>query len=118
MNCLNQIILEGNIVKMDYEEIGDIKFPRVNIVLAVDRKFKDIDGEWKSEVAYFDIEAYSLLANKVYDYGCKGRGIRVVGRLTQKRRTDDEGKEYARVYVVAEHIEFKPMAKDFDKEEE
>ena len=118
MNFLNQIILEGNIVKMDYEEIGNIKFPRVNIVLAVDRKFKDIDGEWKSEVAYFDIEGYDLLAKKVYDYGYKGRGIRVVGRLTQKRWADDEGKEYARVYVVAEHIDFKPMTKDFDKEEE
>ena len=40
-----------------------------------------------------------------------GRGIRVVGRIAQKKWKDEEGKEYSRVFVVAEHIELKPIKK-------
>ena len=40
--------------------------------------------------------------------GAKGRGVRVVGRLKQDRWVGKDGKNYSKVKVVAEHIEFKP----------
>ena len=41
----------------------------------------------------------------------KGRGVRVVGRLKQDTWKDENGKSASKVYVVAEHIEYKPMKK-------
>jgi len=39
----------------------------------------------------------------------KGRGVRVVGRLKQDVWKDADGKQQSKVYVVAEHIEYKPV---------
>ena len=41
----------------------------------------------------------------------KDRGIRVVGRLKQDRWTDENGKTFSKVKIIAEHIEYKPMLK-------
>jgi single-strand DNA-binding protein len=35
----------------------------------------------------------------------------MVGRLKQDRWTDQEGKGHSKVYIVAEHVEFKPQLK-------
>ena len=47
----------------------------------------------------------------------KGRGVRVVGRLKQDTWKDNNGKTASRIYVVAEHIEYKPMKKTETSEE-
>jgi single-strand DNA-binding protein len=45
----------------------------------------------------------------------KGRGLRVVGRLKQNRWKDADGKTQSKIFVVAEHIEYKPKTqKDFE----
>jgi len=38
--------------------------------------------------------------------------VRVVGRLRQDRWTGTDGKNYCKVKVVADHVEFKPKFKD------
>lgn len=104
MNQLNSIILEGNIV-------DTIKNDGVlGLTLAVTRHYKNEDGEAVDEVSYFDIETYDKLAEFAEKQSEKGRGVRVVGRLKQNRWTDD-GKTGAKVFIVAEHIEFKPFLK-------
>ena len=40
--------------------------------------------------------------------------MHVVGRLKQDRWTDQEGKGHSKVYIVAEHVEFKPQFKKQD----
>ena len=44
----------------------------------------------------------------------KGRGLRVVGRLKQDSWKDSEGKLQSRVFVIAEHIEYKPVVNKKD----
>ena len=105
MNQLNSIILEGNIV-------NTIKNDGVlGLTLAVTRHYKLANGEAVDDVSYFDIETYDKLAEFAEKQSEKGRGVRVVGRLKQNRWTDDDGKKRAKVFVVAEHIEFKPFIK-------
>jgi single-strand DNA-binding protein len=59
------------------------------------------------------------LAEVCGEYLKKGRGVRIVGRLAQDRWTDPEGKPRSKVYIVAEHVEFKPQFnKDKGKEGE
>lgn len=46
----------------------------------------------------------------------KGRGVRVVGRLKQDTWKDEAGKSASRIYVIAEHIEYKPAKKSEEAE--
>ena len=110
MNCLNQIVLEGNIVHMNSYET-DTSIPVVDVSIAVERKYRNIDGSFGTEVSYFLVKGFGNVAQIIEKNGNRGCGIRVVGRLTQKRWTDDEGKERSMVYVMAEYIDFKPKVK-------
>jgi single-strand DNA-binding protein len=71
-------------------------------------RFHRVDGELKNETSFFEIEAWSKLAENCYRLGHKGREVKVVGRLKQDRWTGYDGKPHSRVIVVAEHAEFKP----------
>jgi single-strand DNA-binding protein len=67
----------------------------------------------EKEVSFFDVEAWSKLAESCRSMGYKGRGVRVVGRLKQDRWSDTEGKNHSKVSIIAEHVEFRP---DFKKD--
>lgn len=114
MNHLNSIILEGNVVRQaEFTEPAKgfkvCKFP-----LAVNRFLKSDDGNTSEEVSFFDIEAYGKVAEYCEKLTTKGRGVRVVGRLKQNRWKDADGKNFSKVFVVAEHLEYKP---NFKKDE-
>jgi single-strand DNA-binding protein len=65
----------------------------------------------QKEVSCFDVSAWTRLAEVCGEYLKKGRGVRVVGRLKQDRWTDADGKPHSRIFIVAEHVEFKPQIK-------
>ena len=106
MNSLNSLILEGRIAN-DFEFIPNgLKF-----AIASSRFEKGADGELKENISTFDVEIFGQMATAFGTKLVSGRGIRVVGRLSQKKWKDEEGKENSRVFVVAEHIELKPIKK-------
>jgi single-strand DNA-binding protein len=117
MNQLNSLILEGNITR-----IPDVKetahgFKVCRVPLAVNRFYKNNDGENIQEVSYFDVETFGKLAEFCEKNSDKGRGMRVVGRLKQDRWKTTDGKNTSRISIIAEHIEFKPrMKKDTEGE--
>ena len=115
MNQLNQTILEGNIV-------NDIKvtepregFKVGKFTMAVNRNYRNANGETGIEVSYFDCEVYGEYAAKIQEKCVKGSGVRIVGRLKQNRWKDGGGKNCSKVFVVVEHIEF--LKKSAGKEE-
>jgi single-strand DNA-binding protein len=81
--------------------------------VASNRFFKQ-DEETQKEVSFFEVTTWTRLAEVCGEYLKKGRGVRVVGRLKQDRWTDPEGKPRSRIYVIAEHVEFKPQLKKED----
>ena len=111
MNSLNQIILEGNVVRQPEMRGTANGFTVCSFPIAVGRKFKTQDGQFQDEVSYFDIDAFGQLAENCSKWAPKGRGVRVVGRLKQNRWKDEEGKSHSRIKVIAEHVEFKPYNK-------
>ncbi len=117
MNNLNSILLEGNLARdpeLKYTEKGTAV---CHFAVASNRYFKQ-DDEKQEEVSYFDITAWSRLAEVCNEYLSKGRGVRVVGRLKQDRWEDSEGKTRSKVQIIAEHVEFKPrLKKDGDQPE-
>jgi len=106
MNQLNSIILEGNVVKKAEFSEPKTGFQVCKFPLAVNRKTKTPDGETKEEVSYFDVETYGQMAENCYKWCDRGQGVRVVGRLKQSRWEENNVKK-SKVYVIAEHVEYK-----------
>ena len=110
MNNLNSILIEGNLVR-DPELAYTAKGTAVcKFTVGCNRSYKQ-DDEFQKEVSFFDVSAWTRLAEVCGEYLKKGRGVRVVGRLKQDRWTDADGKTHSRVHIVAEHVEFKPQLK-------
>ena len=107
MNQLNSLIIEGNVTRdPEYKETAN-GHKICNIPVAVNRFYKNTDGEGVNEVSFFNIETFGQMAESCQKNCEKGRGIRVVGRLKQSRWTNSEGKTASRISIIAEHVEFK-----------
>lgn len=117
MNSLNSILVEGNVVKDPSTKTLPSGNQVCDFTLATNRFYKSGEENFEKEVSYFDIEAWSRLGTACAQNLKKGRGVRVVGRLKQDRWTDPEGKQRAKVKIVAEHVEFKPVKQE-DKGDE
>jgi single-strand DNA-binding protein len=123
MNNLNSILIEGNLVR-DPEYRTTPKGTAVcKISLACNRFYKQ-DDVMEKEVSFFDVDSWGKLADTVNQLGKKGRGVRVVGRLKQDRWQNSEGKTQTKVYIVAEHVEFRQdfqqnqsSAEEYEEEE-
>ena len=111
MNQLNSLILEGNLVRDAVLSEPAPGFKKCCFSVGVNRFYKNKKNESVSEASFFDVEAYGNMAEYCEAKAKKGRGVRVVGRLKQDTWKDTEGKTASRVYVVAEHIEYKPIKK-------
>ena len=99
MNMLNSIILDGTIQEdILLGEANGIK--TASFKIGVDRTELRPDGTKGKVTSSFEVVTYGTLAEVTNKHGVKGRGIRIVGRLKQ---------ENSRVFVIAEHIEYKPL---------
>ena len=117
MNNLNSILVEGNLVR-DAELTQTPKGTAVcNFTIATNRYHK-VDQGYDKEVSFFNVTTWARLAEVCSSKGVKGRGVRVVGRLKQDRWVDSDGKSRSKVFIVAEHVEFRPEFKKKDSTEE
>ena len=111
MNNLNSLILEGNLVRDSVLSEPVPGFKKCHFTIGVNRFYKNKNNEDIQEASFFDVEAYGNMAEYCESKAKKGRGVRVVGRLKQDTWKDSNGKTVSKVYVVAEHIEYKPLKK-------
>ena len=109
MNQMNQAILEGNIVRTAEKKTDKGSF-LLTLTVAVSREYRNATGEKTKEVCFFDCEAWGDHGKKIAAECKKGQGVRIVGRLKQERWKDGDGKANSKVLVVAEHIDFMPLA--------
>ena len=108
MNPINNIIIEGNLVRDPQRKETPKGTPICSFAVASNRYYRQ-DEEQKQEVSFFDIETWSETAERCAKTLKKGRGVRIVGRLKQDRWEDTEGKVQYRVKIVAEKVEFRPL---------
>lgn len=108
MNNLNSILIEGNLIKDPVLRSTPNGTPVCLFSVATNRFFKQND-ELQKEVSYFDIESWASTAQSCGSLLTKGRGVRIVGRLKQDRWNDENGNPKSRIKIVAEHVEFKPV---------
>jgi single-strand DNA-binding protein len=111
MNNLNQILLEGNLVKNPELKHTPKGTALCTFSVASNRFYKQ-DDDFQKEVSFFDVTAWTKLAEDCAGELKKGRGVRVIGRLKQDRWQDTEGKQRSKIYIVADHVIFKPEFAD------
>jgi single-strand DNA-binding protein len=107
MNCLNNLIIEGNFTGDSREENLSNGNKRLIFSIGVERNVKDEAGEIVVETSCFDIAVYGHLADICASKIKAGKGLRVVGRLKQDNIIIADDKVANYVYIIAEHIEFK-----------
>ncbi len=69
------------------------------------------NSEKVTEVSYFDIDVWGVIADNCAKYLKKGHGIIVEGRLRQDRWEKD-GKTQSRVSITANNIHFMPRKRE------
>jgi single-strand DNA-binding protein len=117
MNSLNSILVEGNLVRdPDFRETPN-GTPLCTFSIASNRYFRK-EEQMEKEVSFFDVQTWAKLAENCGNLGRKGRGVRVVGRLKQDRWNDNAGNSRSKIYIVAEHVEFRPEMKQAGQAEE
>ena len=111
---MNKLILIGNICNdLELKENGEIKILSFNI--AVQRKFKDKNGEFISD--FFRVTAFNQQAVFIEKYFNKGMKIALEARVQNDNFTDNEGKQQYRNNIIIESVEFCGSKKDNDEPE-
>ncbi len=80
--------------------------------LAVNRKYRNRDGELAEEVSFIDCTAYGRTAEVARDYLRKGRPAFLEGRLQQDRWETGDGEKRSKLKVVVERLVLLPRRAD------
>lgn len=102
---LNQIMLQGRLVKdpeLNYTNNGDAY---VSFTVAVDRNYKDKNsGERPTD--FIDCKAWSRTAETIAQHFMKGAEILLDGELRQNRWTNQQGQKRSRKIVRVNNFYF------------
>lgn len=100
---MNKTILMGRIVKpVNVNGDGNSKVARYT--LAVDRRFKNADGDYDTD--FIGIVAFGRSAEFAEKYFDKGMKVLVTGRIQTGSYTNNDGQKVYTTDVVAEDQEF------------
>ena len=81
--------------------------------VAVNRVYRDSNGEQKEDVSFIDCSAWGKLGEMINQYAKKGSGVLVSGRLDQRSWEDKtSGQKRSRVEIVVEDFNFTGNARD------
>ncbi len=106
MPNLNRVMVMGNLTRDPELRYTPNNTAVVSFSLAVNRRFKDPQGEWREETDFIDCEMFGRRAEIINQYVKKGRPLFVEGRLKLDRWEDRDGNKRSKLKVVAENFEF------------
>ncbi|MEY3023244.1 MAG: hypothetical protein RJA16_70 [Planctomycetota bacterium] len=106
MASYNKVLLMGNLTR-DVElkqTAGNQSVAEIG--LAVNRRFKDRDGNDREETTFVDCEAWGRTAEVMAQYLAKGRPVFIEGRLKLDSWQDQSGNKRSKMRVVVEGFQF------------
>lgn len=101
----NQVILMGNLTRDPELRTTPNGATVCSFSLALNRSYKNAEGNWTEATDFIDIVAWGPLGERVAQYLTKGRPALVSGRL-QSRSWEQEGQKRSKVEVVATDVTF------------
>jgi len=106
MASLNKVLLIGNLTRDPDVKMLSSGRPVCNFGLALNRSYKDGEGNRKEEVTFVDVECYGPRAEAIGRFFTKGRSIFVEGRLKLDQWESKEGEKRSAIRVVLDNFEF------------
>ena len=101
----NQVTLMGNLTRDPELRTTPSGASVCSFSLALNRSYKNGEGNWQEVTDFIDIVAWGPLGERVAQYLTKGRPALVSGRL-QSRSWEQEGQKRSKVEVVANDVTF------------
>ncbi len=112
MASLNKVLLIGNLTRDPEVRVMSNGRPVCNFGLALNRSYKDSEGNRKEEVTFVDVECFGPRAEAVGRFFTKGRSIFVEGRLKLDQWESKEGEKRSALRVVLDNFEFVDSKQD------
>ena len=106
MGSFSKVVLLGNLTKDPVTGTLPSGATVCEFGLAVNRRWKDADGQTRDEVLFMDCAAYGKPGQTMGQYLKKGHPVLVEGHLKLDRWQDDQGKARSKVRTVVERFQF------------
>ena len=106
MASLNKVLLIGNLTRDPDVRVMTNGRAVCNFGIALNRSYKDSEGNRKEEVTFVDVECFGPRAEAVGRFFTKGRSIFVEGRLKLDQWESKEGDKRSALKVVLDNFEF------------
>lgn len=74
--------------------------------LAINRRFKDVSGEWKDDTSFIPIVAWREMAQRCQERLKKGSPVYVEGHLKSRNWETKDGQKRTTLEVIAQRIQF------------
>ncbi|MBN1808722.1 MAG: single-stranded DNA-binding protein [Planctomycetes bacterium] len=101
MASLNKVLLIGNLTRdpeLRYTPSGS---PVTQLRLAVNRRYRDRDNNWRDDTVFLDVEVWGRQAEQLSGQLHKGSTVFVDGRLKMDEWTSKDGTHRSKLVVVA-----------------
>jgi single-strand DNA-binding protein len=106
MASFNRVILAGNLTRDPQLSYTPSNTPVCEFGMAMNRRWRDRDGNQKDEVCFVDVTSYGRQAETINQYMKKGNPMLVEGRLRYRQWTNKEGQNRTRLDVIVENFTF------------
>ncbi|MCC5788106.1 MAG: single-stranded DNA-binding protein [Opitutales bacterium] len=106
MASFNKVILLGNLTRDPELRVTPGGLSICKMGLAVNRTFKDRDGNKREDTTFVDVEAFGQQAEVLSKYMAKGRPLFMEGRLKFDTWENAEGEKRSKLGVVLESFQF------------
>jgi single-strand DNA-binding protein len=106
MATLNKVYLVGNLTKDPELRFIPSGQAVANLRMAVNRKWKDKQGEWKEDVCYVTVVVWGKSAEACGENLQKGASVMVEGRLQSRSWETEDGQKRSVMEVVSERVQF------------
>jgi single-strand DNA-binding protein len=116
---LNKVLLIGRLTRDPEIRYLPSGMQVSSFTIAVNRRYRDRDGNWQEESYFFDVETFGVLAERIGRQLSKGYQILLEGSLRQDKWESSAGEKRSKVKIVADKINLlsKPSEKPSSFEE-
>jgi single-strand DNA-binding protein len=106
MANLNKVFLIGNLTRAPELRYTPASVAVANLGLAVNRRFRDKNGEFKEDVCFLTVTVWDKQAEACCQFLQKGSPIFVEGVLQSRSWETSDGQKRSTIDVRAERIQF------------
>ncbi len=106
MRGFSKAIITGNVTRDPELRSTSNGSSVCSFSVAVNRVYRDANGENKEEVSFIDCSAWNKLGEMIAQYVKKGSSVLVSGRLSQRSFEGKDGVKRSRTEIVVEDFNF------------